>query len=94
MDNLDRHILDLLRQNARASYGDIGLTVGLSPETSLLTGPDTASMAEGFRRMCDSALLGRLAAATPALLPSLSADRMAEKYLSVYRSVIEGNNVG
>lgn len=30
MDNLDRHILDLLRQNARASYGDIGLTVGLS----------------------------------------------------------------
>ncbi|WP_111720996.1 Lrp/AsnC family transcriptional regulator [Homoserinimonas sp. OAct 916] len=30
MDNLDRHILDLLRQNARASYGDIGQTVGLS----------------------------------------------------------------
>ena len=24
MDNLDRSILDLLRQNARAGYGDIG----------------------------------------------------------------------
>lgn len=30
MDNLDRHILDMLRQNARASYGDIGAVVGLS----------------------------------------------------------------
>ncbi|MEO7587382.1 MAG: glycosyltransferase [Arachnia sp.] len=75
-------------------YCDDRLTVGLSPETSLLTGPDIASMAEGFRRMCDPALRGRLAAASPALLPSLRADRMAEKYVSVYRSVIEGNNVG
>ncbi|MEN2742609.1 Lrp/AsnC family transcriptional regulator [Microbacterium sp. X-17] len=30
MDNLDRSILDLLRQNARAGYGDIGGVVGLS----------------------------------------------------------------
>ena len=30
MDNLDRSILDLLRQNARAGYGDIGSGVGLS----------------------------------------------------------------
>lgn len=30
MDNLDRGILDLLRQNARAGYGDIGSRVGLS----------------------------------------------------------------
>ncbi len=30
MDNLDRAILDLLRQNARAGYGDIGSSVGLS----------------------------------------------------------------
>lgn len=30
MDNLDRSILDLLRQNARAGYGDIGSVVGLS----------------------------------------------------------------
>ncbi len=30
MDNLDRGIIDLLRQNARASYGDIGGSVGLS----------------------------------------------------------------
>lgn len=30
MDNLDRRILDLLRQNSRASYGDIGAIIGLS----------------------------------------------------------------
>lgn len=30
MDTLDRRIIDLLRQNARASYGDIGERVGLS----------------------------------------------------------------
>jgi DNA-binding Lrp family transcriptional regulator len=30
VDNLDRSILDLLRQNARAGYGDIGSVVGLS----------------------------------------------------------------
>jgi DNA-binding Lrp family transcriptional regulator len=30
MDNVDRGILDLLRQNARAGYGDIGSVVGLS----------------------------------------------------------------
>ncbi|GHD46298.1 Lrp/AsnC family transcriptional regulator [Mycetocola manganoxydans] len=30
MDNLDRGIIDLLRQNARAGYGDIGQEIGLS----------------------------------------------------------------
>ncbi|AZZ56215.1 Lrp/AsnC family transcriptional regulator [Rathayibacter iranicus] len=30
MDNIDRTILDLLRQNSRAGYGDIGGIVGLS----------------------------------------------------------------
>jgi len=30
MDNLDRSILDLLRRNARAGYGDIGTSIGLS----------------------------------------------------------------
>ena len=30
MDNLDYRIIDLLRQNARASYGDIGDRIGLS----------------------------------------------------------------
>ncbi len=30
MDNLDHGILDLLRQNARTGYGDIGAVVGLS----------------------------------------------------------------
>jgi DNA-binding Lrp family transcriptional regulator len=30
MDNLDRSILDLLRQNSRAGYGDIGSVIGLS----------------------------------------------------------------
>ncbi len=30
MDNLDHSILDLLRQNSRAGYGDIGSVIGLS----------------------------------------------------------------
>ncbi len=30
MDNIDRGIIDQLRQNARAGYGDIGQVVGLS----------------------------------------------------------------
>jgi DNA-binding Lrp family transcriptional regulator len=30
MDNLDYGIIDLLRQNARAGYGDIGARIGLS----------------------------------------------------------------
>ncbi|GAB3794434.1 Lrp/AsnC family transcriptional regulator [Humibacter antri] len=30
MDNLDRNIIDLLRENSRSSYGDIGSRVGLS----------------------------------------------------------------
>jgi DNA-binding Lrp family transcriptional regulator len=31
MDALDHRIIDLLRQNARAAYGDIGSVIGLSP---------------------------------------------------------------
>jgi DNA-binding Lrp family transcriptional regulator len=30
MDNIDHRIIDRLRENARAGYGDIGATVGLS----------------------------------------------------------------
>jgi DNA-binding Lrp family transcriptional regulator len=30
MDNLDRRIIDQLRQNSRAAYGDIGGVIGLS----------------------------------------------------------------
>lgn len=30
MDSIDYHIIDLLRQNARSGYGDIGAVVGLS----------------------------------------------------------------
>lgn len=70
-------------------YCDDRLTVGLSAETSHVTGPDIASMAEGILELCDRELRERLAAAAPALLPSLSADRMCESYLAVYRSVIQ-----
>lgn len=70
-------------------YCDDRLSVGLSPQTSWLTQPDIASIAQGFRDLCDPALRARLAAATPALLPSLSADRMAQRYVSVYRSLLE-----
>lgn len=75
-------------------YCDDRLTEGLSPETSWLTGPDISSMAQGLAAMCDPVRRARLAAATPALLPSLSADRMAQRYMSVYEAVIEGGDVG
>ncbi len=75
-------------------YCDDRLTVGLSPETAHLTGPDITSLAAGIRELCDPALRARLAGATPALLPSLSAERMAQRYVAVYQSVIEGRSGG
>ena len=75
-------------------YCDDRLTVGLSPETAHLTGPDIKSIAAGIHDMCDPAMRREMAAATASLLPSLSAERMAERYVAVYRSVREGKRGG
>ncbi|MDO5736813.1 MAG: glycosyltransferase [Propionibacteriaceae bacterium] len=87
-------IMEAVAAGLPVMYCDDRLTVGLSPETSHLSGPDINSIAKAFGQLCDPALRARLAAATPGLLPSLSADRMAQKYVSVYRSVIAGGHVG
>ncbi len=87
-------IVEAVAAGLPVMYCDDRLTVGLSPETSHLTGPDIASLARGISEMCDPDLRQRLAAAAPALLPSLSADRMAERFVSVYESVIEGGRSG
>ncbi len=82
-------IMEAVAAGLPVLYCDDRLTVGLSPETSHLTGPDIASLAQGISHMCNPGLRRRLAAATPALLPSLSADRMAERFVAVYESVIQ-----
>ncbi len=75
-------------------YCDDRLTVGLSPETSYLTGPDIKSFSAGIRRMCDASVRLSMGSSTTSLLPSLSAERMAQRYVSVYQSVIEGGSGG
>lgn len=87
-------IIEAVAAGLPVMYCDDRLTVGLSPETSHLTGSDIDSMARGISEMCDPHLRRRLAAAAPALLPSLSADRMAERFVSVYESVIQGGRSG
>lgn len=87
-------IMEAVAAGLPVMYCDDRLTVGLSPETSHLTGSDITSMARGISEMCDPELRRRLAAAAPALLPSLSADHMAERFVSVYESVIQGSRSG
>jgi len=87
-------IIEAVAAGLPVMYCDDRLTVGLSPETSHLTGSDIDSMARGISEMCDPGLRRRLAAAAPALLPSLSADRMAERFVTVYESVIQGGRSG
>lgn len=69
-------------------YCDDRLTVGLSPRTALLTGPDIRSIAQGIRKLCDRDLLDAMSAATADLLPDLSPRSMAERYVEVYDYVI------
>ncbi|MGO1384034.1 MAG: glycosyltransferase [Arachnia sp.] len=87
-------IVEAVAAGLPVMYCDDRLTVGVSAETSHLTGPDIVSMSQGIRDMCDPATRHRLAAAAPALLPSLSADRMAERFVLVYESVIQGSCSG
>ncbi len=69
-------------------YCDDRLTVGLSPDSALLTGPDTASMAEGFRVLMDPARRRSMAEASALLLPDLAPERTAEKYAQAYQDLI------
>lgn len=70
-------------------YCDDRLTVGVTPENSLLTGETAASLARGMRAlMGDRDRLGRMAAASRRLAPELTTQAMGERYSAVYDRVI------
>lgn len=71
-------------------YCDDRLTVGLSERSALLTGPDVASMSQGFRLLAgDPRLRAAMSAATAELLPDLSPERTAQRYVSAYLDLID-----
>lgn len=70
-------------------YCDPRLTVGTSVESSLLTGPDVGSMAQGFRDLMDAGRRRGMGEASVGLLPDLSPGRTAERYVAAYKELIE-----
>ena len=70
-------------------YCDDRLTVGLSPASSLLVGPDETSFAEGFRALADPVRRQAMSAASTTLLPSLGPEKTAERYVAAYEQLIE-----
>lgn len=70
-------------------YCDGRLTVGTSAESALLTGPDVKSMARGFVAMMDAGGRRAMSAASAKLLPDLSPERTAERYVAAYHDLIE-----
>ena len=70
-------------------YCDERLTIGTSPDNSLLTGPSPAELAEGMRTLAaDPARRARMSQAARAWRPSLSAATMRDRYVQVYRDAI------
>ena len=65
------------------------LTVGTSADASLLTGPDVSSMANGFRTLMDPQRRRAMSSASAKLLPDLSPERTAERYVAAYNDLIE-----
>lgn len=70
-------------------YCDDRLTVGVSQQSALLTGPDVGSMARGFRELMDPRRRRAMSQASKALLPDLSPTRTAERYVEAYQDLIE-----
>ncbi len=75
-------------------YCDDRLTVGTSPHSSLLTGPDVHSMARGFVTMMDGDLRRTMSEASKRLLPGLSPERTAQRYVAAYTDLIERGATG
>jgi 1,2-diacylglycerol 3-alpha-glucosyltransferase len=75
-------------------YCDDRLTVGLSNESALLTGPDVKSLARGFRKLDDRARRERMSGATADLLPGLMPERTAEAIVATYEELIERKSRG
>ncbi|MHA6511912.1 glycosyltransferase [Tessaracoccus sp. Z1128] len=70
-------------------YCDDRLSVGVSPESALLTGPDVASMAAGFRSLMDPGRRAVMSAATSGIVADLAPERTAERYTAAYTDLIE-----
>lgn len=68
---------------------DDRLTVGLSEESSLLTGPGSAALAAGMRRMMDPQLRRRMSAAAAELMPTLTPRRTGELYEAAYKELLQ-----
>lgn len=70
-------------------YCDDRLTVGTTPESSLLTGPDVSAMARGFNELMDAEVRRSMSEASRGLLADLSPQRTAERYVAAYTELIE-----
>lgn len=68
---------------------DDRLTVGLSPASSLLTGPGSAAIAAGMRRLMDADLRTSMREATSGIMPELTPRRTGELYAAAYTELIE-----
>ena len=75
-------------------YCDDRLSVGVSDESALLTGPDIKSMAEGLRQLTDAATRERMGRAARSLRPSLMPERTAAALVATYTELIERNTRG
>ena len=75
-------------------YCDDRLTVGLSKESALLTGPDIKSMARGLQRLTKKSVREKMSLATADVLPCLMPDRTAAQFVDTYRTVIERKSRG
>jgi len=72
-------------------YCDDRLSVGVSGENALLTGPSAAELAAGMAELADAPeRLVAMSKASKRLGATLTAEAMAERYLAVYRQVISG----
>lgn len=69
-------------------YCDDRLTVGLSKQSALLTGPDVSSMARGFRTLMDGQRRQEMSRASAELLPSLDPALTARRYVEAYEELI------
>lgn len=76
-------------------YCDPRLSVGVTPENSLLTPtPEVEDIAASMREVADEATRQRLSAASRRLAAGLSAEAMGRGYVALYRSVIASTKAG
>lgn len=73
---------------------DDRLTVGLSEESSLLTGPGSAALAAGMSKLMNPDTRASMRAATSAIIPELAPERTGELYEAAYEALTNGKAGG